>query len=337
MKVMAHGKMKYRQTVGLCSMEGRGFYYPSDTLITGDGKMYTVNRSLDGDYRGVRVTIYDVSEEYYGTFSEYGEKPGEMVWPTAISQTSDGNILIADEYLNRVSVFEPDGKLVSTWGNTGSELHEIDGPSGLAIDQDDRVFISDHRNHRIQVMSRTGNHLYSFGRRGDGDGQLNSPWGITIAPNGDVYVADWLNDRIQRFHPDGKFVASYGESGRGENQLFRPASVCVDSEGYIYIADWGNQRLKIMDPSGKVLQSLRGEATASRWAKIFLDINVEEARARENSDLETEFEYFVNDPHETSSHIEKLFWAPISVKMDSEETLYVTESNRHRIQIYSKA
>ena len=39
---------------------------------------------------------------------------------------------------------------------------------------------------------------------------------------------------------------------------------------------------------------------------------------------------------EESSHIEKLFWAPVSIKLDDSGRLYVTESNRHRIQIYRR-
>ena len=47
--------------------------------------------------------------------------------------------------------------------------------------------------------------------------------------------------------------------------------------------------------------------------------------------------FFNDDPHEESSHIEKYFWAPTSLKLDSEGRMYVTESNRHRVQIYDKA
>ena len=32
--------------------------------------------------------------------------------------------------------------------------------------------------------------------------------------------------------------------------------------------------------------------------------------------------------------IEKFFWGPTSIKLDGSGKLYVTESNRHRIQIY---
>ena len=65
--------------------------------------------------------------------------------------------------------------------------------------------------------------------------------------------------------------------------------------------------------------------------------NVEEAEARARANLEPKIDFFDDDPHEESSHIEKYFWAPVSVKLDGAGRLYVTESNRHRIQIYARA
>ena len=66
-------KLVYSHTIGLSTMDGRGFYYPVDTLAGSDGRLYTINRSLEGDNRGVRVTIYDIDSEYYGTFASFGE------------------------------------------------------------------------------------------------------------------------------------------------------------------------------------------------------------------------------------------------------------------------
>ena len=107
--------------------------------------------------------------------------------------------------------------------------------------------------------------------------------------------------------------------------------------GYIYVADWGNERVQILDSDGGFVQKLRGDATLSAWAANFLTINVEEGEARSRANLEPEIEYFVDDPHEESSHIEKYFWSPVSVKLDRDGNLYVTESNRHRIQVYRPA
>ena len=330
-------RLCYSHSIGLSTMEGRGFYYPVDTAIDADGKLYTVSRSLDGDVRGLRVTVYDLESEYFGTFGGHGTGDGQFVWPTAIVRDPEGNTYVADEYTNRIVTFDSDWKATGSWGKTGAEPGEMDGPSGLAFDTEGNLLVVDHRNNRVQRFTRDGIYLSSFGSKGSGDGEFDLPWGITVVSNGDVLVADWGNDRIQRFASDGTFVTSYGTSGRGEGALHRPASVTVDSEGFMYVADWGNERIQIFDSEGNFIQALRGEATDSRWAEDFLRINVEEAQARASADMAKDIDFFVNDPHEVSSHIEKYFWAPTSVKLDSEGRLYVTESNRHRLQIYQRA
>ena len=330
--------LMYSHSIGLSTMTGRGFYYPVDTAFDDDGKIYTVSRSLDGDNRGLRVTIYDVDSNYYDMFGEYGEADGQFIWPTAIARDSAGNTYVACEYLNHIARFDSSGKPMASWGTSGSAEGELDGPSGLAVDGDDNVLVVDHHNNRVQKFTSGGQFISSFGSAGDGDGQFNLPWGIDIDGEGDIYIADWRNDRIQKFSQDGEFVAAYGESGRGDGQFHRPASVSVDGEGYIYVADWGNERVQILDPDGNFVQSLRGEGTDSKWADAFLEINIEEAAARSRSDLaKRDIEFFNDDPHEESSHIEKFFWAPTSIKLDGEGRVYVTESNRHRVQIYARS
>ena len=328
--------LTYRLTIGLSTMEGRGFYYPSDTVIGHDYRLYVVNRSLEGVDRGIRVTMCDLDSAYYGTFGSYGEGDGQFVWPSGGAVDAQGHIYITDEYLHRVSAFDASGTFLATWGTHGSDPGKLDGPSGIAYDGQGNLYVSDTHNHRIQQFSVSGDPLFCFGAKGSDDGQCHLPWGLTVGPTGDVYVADWGNDRIQRFAPNGAFVASYGEPGRGNGQFMRPASVAVDPEGYMYIADWGNERVQVLDPEGGFVQNLRGEATLSVWAVNFLTINKEEGAARARANLEPEIALSPDDPHEVSSHIEKYFWSPMSVKLDDAGQLYVTESNRHRIQIYGR-
>ena len=227
---------------------------------------------------------------------------------------------------------------MADWGNDRIQRFTQDGDIHVvAVDSSDNVYIADTYNNRIQKFTSAGIFILSIGSKGDGEGQFDLPWGVTVAPNGDVYVADWGNDRIQRFTQDGDFVSGFGEQGRGEGQLVRPASVVVDENDNVYVADWGNERVQIFDDNGNFLQLLRGEATLSKWAENFLEINKEEGAARARADLEAKFKFFdENDPHDVSSHIEKYFWSPMSVKLDDEGRLYVTESNRHRIQVYER-
>ena len=329
--------LEYRMTLGMTTMEGRGFYYPVDSAIAEDGRIYVANRSLDSVSRGVRVTMCDIDSEYYGNFAGYGSSPGQFLWPSACAIDSRSRVYVSDEATHRISVFDREGSFLSSWGEHGSGDGQLDTPSGLAFDATDNLYVADTYNHRVQKFTAAGRFLVAFGGEGNDPDRLNLPWGLTVGADGNVYVADWGNDRVRKFSPDGEHLASFGASGRGDGEFHRPSGVAVDAAGYIYVADWGNERVQVLDPNGGFVQKLRGEATLSDWAANFLAINVEEGSARSRADLEPEIEYFVDDPHEESSHIEKYFWSPVSIKLDRDGNLYVTESNRHRIQIYQPA
>ena len=50
--------LEYDLTVGLSAMEGRGFYYPTDTALAPNGRLYVPNRSVDGATRGRLKAAY---------------------------------------------------------------------------------------------------------------------------------------------------------------------------------------------------------------------------------------------------------------------------------------
>ena len=310
--------LKYSHSIGLTTMQGRGFYYPSDAIIGKDDHLLVVNRSLDGDNRGVRVTVCNMEGEFFGTFASFGEDDGELIWPTSIAVDGEGLVYISDEHVHRISVFDASGEFQAKWGAYGKDKGEMDGPSGMAFDAEDNLFVVDHKNSRVQKFTKDGKYITGFGSEGQDDGEFDLPWGMTIGPDGLLYVADWRNNRVQKFSPEGDFLAKYGSSGRGDGEFSRPSGVAVDEAGYMYVADWGNERVQVLDPD-------------------FLNANVEEAGARAKSDLEPEMKFFVDDPHEESSHVEKYFWAPVSIKYAGNGTIYIIESNRHRIQVYRRA
>ena len=329
--------LRYVRTVGMTTMRGRGFYYPVDSVMSSDGRIYVLNRSFErATLDTIRVTMLNEDGEYFGVFGSGGVEDGEFRWPCGIAIDDQNHVYVTDEQLHRVSVFTESGEFIKHWGLKGVNKGMLDGPSGIVFDQDNNVLISDSRNHRIQKFTRDGEFILSFGEYGSEEGAFNLPWGLAVNQNSEIFVADWGNDRIQRFSPDGKFVSTYGSSGRRDGQFTRPAGVIVSQDGYIYVADWGNERVQILGPDGEFVQKLRGEATNSEWAEDFLGVNVEEAGARERANLEPDIEYFNDDPHEESSHIEKLLWGPVSLILDSDDRLFITETNRHRIQVYER-
>ncbi|MBS58281.1 MAG: hypothetical protein CL735_05915 [Chloroflexi bacterium] len=324
----------YFKTIGVTSNQpvGRGFSAPVDISINHrTNQIYVLNR---GKPQLNRIGVCNLDEEYLFEFSKNGNSPGEFLRGTGIAINSQGNVFLTDEELNKIIVWSENGEFLSQWGSTGSDPGQLNGPGGIAIDPSDNIFITDQNNHRIQKFNSHGEFLATFGTFGNGDGQLNMPWGIHISPDNHIWVADWRNDRIQKFTIDGKFVLSFGESGNEEGQFYRPSGVTVDNRNNVYVSDWGNERVQILSEHGSHIQTLRGEATLSKWANEFLEANLDEKRTRAISNLKPDLPSHLNSPYLISSQTEEYFWSPTSVNLDSEGKLYVTESSRHRIQIY---
>ena len=329
-------KLRYSHTVGIVAMEGRGFSNPVDLAISSDGRMYVASRANAAQQYGVRIGICDLDSEYYGDFGSYGAGDSQLIWPTSLAFDGEEQLYVADEHNHRITSFDKDGSFLGWWGEHGEGKGQLNGPSGLAFDGEGHLCVADSRNHRVQKFTRDGKLLLAWGEEGCGDGQLNLPWGIAVDSDDSVYVSDWRNDRIEKYDSDGNFIGRFGRSGHGDGQLRRPAGVAVGPDGYVYVADWGNERVQVLGPDGSFQLKMRGEATLSKWANDFYEANPDEKQARDASVLEPKMGDRVRTAQDESARVEKYFWGPVSVKLDGEGRLYVTETNRHRIQIYQR-
>ena len=331
----------YVKTVGLVNNgdNGRGFANPYDLAVGGDGRIFVLNR-CDPARRGkaLRVGVCNLDEEYLGEFAfGFGDGDGQMTLPTAIAFDSGERLHITDEYVHRISVYDTDGAFLGKWGVHGSGDGQLNGPAGIAFDSHDNAYIADQHNNRVQKFTQEGEYILQWGSQGEGDGQFNLPWGVTVDADDNVYVADWRNDRVQKFTADGRFVAKFGESGDGDGQFSRPSDVAVDDEGHIYVADWGNERVQVLGPDGSFKVNLRGQATLSKWAEEFFSSNPDEVETRAIADLNPSLPSHLSTAYDISSQTEPYFWGPVSVTVDRENRLYVTETNRHRFQVYQRA
>lgn len=330
--------VEYVKTIGLVTNNlGRGFINPYDVAFSKDGRIFVLNHCDSVRQALIRIGICNFDEEYLGEFGKgYGSEEGQFRSPVALAFDSRDRLYITDELNHRITIFDSSGNFLGNWGVLGSGDGELNGPAGIAIDADDNIYIVDQHNHRVQKFTTDGKYILQWGEVGSDPAQFNLPWGVTVDFQGNVYVADWRNDRIQKFSPDGEFLAGFGESGQGDGQFYRPSAVAVDREGYIYVADWGNERVQVLAPDGSFQLKLRGQATLSRWAEEFLAVNPDEKRTREMSNLIPQLPPHLNTPHHISSQTEPYFWGPVSVKLDDGGRLYVTETNRHRVQIYQR-
>ena len=311
----------YSHAIGRAEVRGYGFRSPVDVALGAGDVMYVVNRCSETRRDGIRITKCTFGEDYLAEFGEYGEGDGQFIWPTAIALDGEGNVYVADEWLNRILVFTKDGKFIHHWGKAGSGDGELDRPAGLVINGDRTMFLTDTRNHRVQKFTLDGQYLGQFGSFGSGPGELNMPWGINLDKEGLVYVADWRNDRIQQFSPDGKYQATFGQSGSGVGQFNRPTGVCVDQDGDIYVVDWLNNRVQVLTPEGRFITAFTGDAGLSKWGRKKLLTAPEMVRQR---NLVQNF-----TP-------ERVLWRPRAVKVDEQGRIAVLDTMRNRIQVYRK-
>jgi len=62
----------------------------------------------------------------------------------------EGNIYVAQSFLNRIQVFDRDGRSVYRLGKNGTAAEEFQAPCGLWIDPRDGLYVADSGNHRVQ-------------------------------------------------------------------------------------------------------------------------------------------------------------------------------------------
>jgi len=130
------------------------------------------------------------------------------------------------------------------------------------------LYMGNGRTRQAQGMDKVINTVAGTGFNGfSGDGgsatsaQLSYPTGIAVDSAGNLYIADQENHRVRKVTPDGiiSTVAGNGQaefSGDGlpatAAALFYPADVALDTHGNLYIADFGNNRIRKVTRMGVI-------------------------------------------------------------------------------------
>ncbi len=176
-----------------------------------------------------------------------------------------GNVLIADQFNNRVIELSRDGYVVWRFGTgsfvagahavvapndaqrvpggltliagTGAPAATTGYPPGGAVDS------------RVLLVNRAGKIVWVYGKAGvsgTGANRLDTPVQATWLPNHDVLITDQANQRVIMVTPKKKIVWQYGQTGvagSGPDQLNTPNSAELLKNGHILIADEGGNRV----------------------------------------------------------------------------------------------
>jgi hypothetical protein len=172
-----------------------------------------------------------------------------------------GNILIADQFNNRVIEISPNGNIVWSFGRGPNDFSakSIIGvndaqrvglftlmagtgtPAGVIPQAPDGV-----PDNRVVLVDPFGKIVWQygqFGQTGSGPNLLDTPVQSTWLPNSHVLITDQANNRIIEVNLAKKIVWQYpGSNTKDADQLSGPNSAELLENGHILIADQGNNR-----------------------------------------------------------------------------------------------
>lgn len=205
-----------------------------------------------------------------------------------------GNILISDQFNNRVIEVDPDThEIVWQFGDGSS----VAGPhSVVGVNDAQRVgpltliagtgappgseptCPNGCPDNRVMLVNPAGHIVWQYGQAGvsgSGFNQLNTPVQNTWLSNHHVLITDQVNERVIEVDHHKNIVWQYGQtgvSGDGFDQLNNPNSAELLANGHILIADESNNRVIEVDRQMNIIWSygcltcteLNGAAFASR-------------------------------------------------------------------------
>lgn len=175
-----------------------------------------------------------------------------------------GNILITDQFNNRVIEISPSGAIVWQYGHgpgdiaasaiVGTNDAERIGTLTLMAGTGIPPGVTNNckkgcPDNRVLLVNQSGHIVWQYGQfgvTGFGPNQLNTPVQNTFLPNGHVFITDQGNQRIIEVRrEDNAIVWQYGENGvagAGPNQLSNPNAAELLANGNVLISDENNNR-----------------------------------------------------------------------------------------------
>jgi hypothetical protein len=175
-----------------------------------------------------------------------------------------GNILITDQFNNRVIEIDPAGNIVWQFGNGPG-----DTSANAIVGTNDAERVGNQTlmsgtgipagatancktgcvDNRVLLVDQGGSIVWQYGQfgvTGFGPNQLNTPVQNTFLPSGNVLITDQGNQRIIEVRPaDKAIVWQYGQNGVAgsrRNQLSNPNAAELLANGNILISDENNNR-----------------------------------------------------------------------------------------------
>jgi hypothetical protein len=197
-----------------------------------------------------------------------------------------GNILIADQFNNRVIEINPQGTIIWQFGlgpsdfspasivgcNDAQRVDTFTLMAGTGIPPNTVPNCADSNgcpDNRVILVNPQGHIVWQYGEfgvTGSDHDQLNTPVQSTWLPSRHVLITDQGNQRVIEVDHHRNIVWQYGTTGTagsGPNQLSNPNSAELLENGNLLIADENNNRAIEVKRNGAIVATFTAGGTVS--------------------------------------------------------------------------
>ncbi len=225
---------------------GKGILNYPFGLTYADSKLYVADPNM------MKISVFDEKGQELKPLLDKMRLPlasgklGEVIRPTGIQYSPDGNFYIADVGNQCIVVLDPSGKFIKSIGSRGTEDGRFEYPNALAIMADQKLFVSDSNNGRIQIFDKDGKFLYKINGSQGKNGRLSLPRGIAVTSDGTIIVVDVFLHMVRAFDQAGYELWAFGGMGSEFGSFNFPNGLYVDEGlGRIYVTDRENNRVQV--------------------------------------------------------------------------------------------
>lgn len=195
-----------------------------------------------------RVVFFDEDGNVQKMLGEFGEGPGQFIYPVSVVQDPSGNIYVCEYGDNdRVQKFTEEGDYLLEFGKVGTAPGEFQRTAGM-IWHNGNIYVADAINNRIQVFSDQGTFLEILGSKHGGI-PLYYPYDIAIDRNSEeLYIVEYGAGRVTKTNLNGKILGRYGKTGVKQGEFSTPWGITVNSKDEVFVADTGNRLIVKLIP-----------------------------------------------------------------------------------------
>ena len=194
------------------------------------------------DYLGHCAYIFNQEGNCLRKIGNQGSNSGQFKHPAGVSFLNDKEIVIADQWNNRIQRINiQTGTVVKSFGKCGAGKGEFDHPFDVCLDDEGRIVVTELNSNRIHVLSKEGETISIFGE--SGPEKLNNP-NSCIPYKNILLVSDGGNNCIKVYDQSGTFLYKFGTKGNQDGQFDWTHGMLVDRSSNLLVCDWNNNRVQ---------------------------------------------------------------------------------------------